>query len=253
MQQQRGVGDLLEGGPEGGHQVRRQVADEAHRVGDDHLALAREAQPARGRVERREHPVGDQHGALGERAQQRALAGVGVADDREDRQLAPRAPAPPRLALPAQRAELALQPRDALAHAPAVDLELLLAGPAPADPAGQARERAVLDLREPRQPVAQLGELDLELAVPGRGVLREDVEDQLGAVDHAQIEPLREVARLRRRQVLVEDDQVDVALEGADHELLEATGADQQLRIDARPVLRDDTGPPRRPPSAPAP
>ena len=50
----------------------------------------------------------------------------------------------------------------------------------------------------------------------------------------------REVARLGGRQVLVEDHQIDVALEGADHELVEAPGAEQQLRIDARPVLGED-------------
>ena len=76
-----------------------QVADEAHRVGDDHLALAREAQPARGGIERREHRVGDVHVGVGERAQQRALARVRVADDRQDRHVAPRAPLAPRLAL----------------------------------------------------------------------------------------------------------------------------------------------------------
>ena len=140
----------------------------------------------------------------------------------------------------AQPLELALEPRDAVAHAPAIGLELRLAGAAPADAAHQARERDVGALGQPRQQVLELRELHLELAVGGARALREDVEDQLGAVDHAQLEPLGEVARLGRREVLIEDHQIDVALEGADHEVLEPARADQELAVDLRPVLGDD-------------
>jgi hypothetical protein len=38
-----------------------------------------------------------------------------------------------------------------------------------------------------RQEVAQLGELDLQLAVGGGGVLGEDVEDEGGAVDDLEV------------------------------------------------------------------
>ena len=62
---------LLEGGAEGGHQIRREVADEAHGVGHDHLAVAREAQPARGGVERREQLVLDVDLPARQRVEQR--------------------------------------------------------------------------------------------------------------------------------------------------------------------------------------
>jgi hypothetical protein len=55
---------------------------------------------------------------------------------------------------------------DALAGAAARDLELGLAGTAAADAAGQARHHRVL-LDQPRQRVAELGQLDLQLAVGG--------------------------------------------------------------------------------------
>ena len=55
VQEQVRLAQLLEGGAEGRDEVGREVADEAHRVGDDHLALPREAQPPRRRVEGREH------------------------------------------------------------------------------------------------------------------------------------------------------------------------------------------------------
>ena len=112
------------------------------RVGDDDLALAREAQPARRRVERGEQLVLGQHVAAGERVEQRGLAGVGVADDGDHRQpRARRARARRPAALLAEAVDLALERGDALARAAAVDLELRLAGAAPADAAGQARQR----------------------------------------------------------------------------------------------------------------
>ena len=237
MQQQARLRDLLECGAEGGDEFAGQVADEAHRVGHDHLAFAREAQPPRRRIEGREHLVLHAHLGLGERSQERALAGVCVAYDRENGESAPLAPLAPRLTLPAQLLELALEPRHPVAGAPAVDLELLLARSAPTDAARQARERAVGALRQARQPVAQLGELHLQLAVPGPRLLREDVEDQLGAIDHAQVEPIAEVASLGGRQVLIEDHEVHVVLEGSYHQVLEPPRSEQELRVDAVAVL----------------
>ena len=99
--------------------------------------------------------------ALRERAEERALARVGVADDGEHRNVASVASAPPRFALLAQLRELALQAAEAVARAPAVDLELRLAGSAAADAAGQPRQGDVGPLGEAGQPVAQLRQLDL--------------------------------------------------------------------------------------------
>ena len=63
------------------------------------------------------------------------------------------------------------------------------------------------------QPVAQLGQLHLGLALLGPGVLGEDVEDHRGAVDGGAPEDLLQVPRLGRRQLVVEDDGVGVDLE----------------------------------------
>ncbi len=134
---------------------------------------------------------------------------------------------------------LALEARDAVAHAAAIALELRLAGAASADSTGEARERQIGALGEPRHAVAELGELDLELAVPRRRALREDVEDQLRPIDHAQLHPLGEIARLGGRHVLVEDHEIDVALEAADHQIGELAGADHRARIDGGARLGD--------------
>ena len=58
--------------------------------------------------------------------------------------------------------------------------------------------------------VLELGELDLELALGGVGVVGEDVEDHRGAVDHRHAERRLEVALLARRQLVVEGDEVGV-------------------------------------------
>ncbi len=66
---------------------------------------------------------------------------------------------------------------------------------------------------------------------------REDVEDELGAVDDAHLGDVADGLDLRRREVLVEDDQVRAELLGADDELLELAFAEKIPRIDVvRPL-----------------
>ena len=95
-----------------------------------------------------------------------------------------------RRSLPARRALAldALQPPleqgDAAAREAAVGLELRLARAARADAAAEPLE-VLPEAAHPRQVVLELRELDLELALGADGVLGEDVEDQLRAVDHA--------------------------------------------------------------------
>ncbi len=80
------VGQLLESRPECSQEIRRKIGDEADRVGDDHFTLPGKAQSATGRVERHEQLVGRRDLGVGERIEKRALAGIGIADDRQDRQ-----------------------------------------------------------------------------------------------------------------------------------------------------------------------
>ena len=85
VQDQVGADHLLQRGTEGGDQHGRQIGDEADGVGQDDAAAARQADLAHRRVERREHLVLGQHAGAGDPVEQRRLAGVGVADDRDDR------------------------------------------------------------------------------------------------------------------------------------------------------------------------
>ena len=95
-----------------------------------------------------------------------------------------------------------------MADPPAVGFELRFARSARADAAAEPRQR-VARSDQPRHQVLELRELDLQLAFPRSRAPREDVEDQLRAIDDLAIERLFEVAQLRRRELVVEDDEVD--------------------------------------------
>ena len=134
VQQQVGVGDLLERGAEGLDQLMRQVPDEADGVGQGEDPAVGGAGSAGGRVEGGEQRVLDQHPGVGQPVEQRGLARVGVAGDR-----APPEPRWPGAATAwcrgpgASRSARDLQLGDALVDAAAVDLELGLTGTAGAD------------------------------------------------------------------------------------------------------------------------
>ena len=144
----------------------------------------------------------------GERVHQRALAGVGVADERDGVLLA--AAAHFALLAGLHLVEPCLEVADAAADEPAVFFELRFAGAAQADArpcsatgastsvaAAAARIRAA-----PARPAAGPRSV--------RARRGEDVEDQLAAVEDLDLGRLFEVADLGRRQVVVEDDDVGV-------------------------------------------
>jgi hypothetical protein len=64
---------------------------------------------------------------------------------------------------------------------------------------------------QPRQPVLQLGQLDLETAFVGLGPAREHIENERRAVDDHHVELLLEVALLARRELAI--DHHDVVFE----------------------------------------
>ena len=103
---------------------------------------------------------------------------------------------------------------DVALDAPAVDLELGLArAPAGADATGLLGEPGPAP-PQAGQAVAELGQLDLGLALVAVGVLGEDVEDHRGAVDRRAPEQLLQVELLGRGQLVVEDHRVAVGLQG---------------------------------------
>src|SRR5438128_8690099 len=91
--------------------------------------------------------------------------------------------------------ELALQTRDTFLHATPIDFQLRFTRAARADPAGLAR-KVVPHAGEARQQILQLRQLDLQPAFAAAGALREDVEDELGAIENFPREEIFQIAPL---------------------------------------------------------
>ena len=133
--------------------------------------------------------------------------------------------------------------REPLAQLAAIDLELGLAGSARADSgarAAAAHARQMRPLaREPRLQVGELRDLDLQLAFQGPRALRENVQNELAAIDHAQLHLVLEVARLRGRQRVVEDRERGASGRGDLAHLGGLTLADKSARVGSLELLAD--------------
>ena len=138
---------------------------------------------------------------------------------------------------PPHDVDLVLQRLHAHADAPAIRFELGFAGAPRADAAAQPRQRLARS-DQPRQQVLQLRQLDLQLAFARPRAPRKDVEDQLRAIDHLAIEPLVQLAQLRRRQLVVEDDQVGVGFGRRVRQHLDLAAAEKRRRIGLGPILQ---------------
>ena len=77
----------------------------------------------------------------------------------------------------------------------------------------------------------------MQLAFVAARALGEDVEDQLAAVDDADFEGVFQIALLRRRQILINNDQVGVMLLQPGANIIDLTAANQSRRRDAAHLL----------------
>jgi hypothetical protein len=101
-----------------------------------------------------------------------------------------------------------------------VGLELRFTGAAHADAAAkllQVRPHP----REAREHVLELRELHLHLCLARARARREDVQDQLGTIHHALARGVLDVLPLRRRELVIEDDERCVRLLDERAELLD--------------------------------
>ncbi len=209
MHEQLRAARLLERRRERVHQLVGKLADEADGVGQQVRAPA-QLQRARRRVERVEQAVAHAHVRARQRVQQRRLAGVRVAHQRDRRQRRALALGALHRARALHVLQAPAQHRDAVARQPSIGLDLRLPRTPRADAAAQALEVAP-QAAHARQVVLQLRELDLQLALRAVRVRGEDVEDHRRAVDHRQAQRLLEVALLARAQLVVARDHVRVA------------------------------------------
>ena len=119
---------------------------------------------------------------------------------------------------------------------PAVLFELLLARAPDADPALVARQVGPHPL-QPGHRVLELRQLDLEVGLVGPRPGGEDVEDDLGPVDHLDAQELLQVPRLGGAEVVVEDDEVGLVRLDQLLQLLDLARADVRGDVRLLPLL----------------
>ena len=132
---------------------------------------------------------------------------------------------------------------DALPHAAAIRFQLGFAGAAPADAAHEPVHSPVL-AHETGLRVLELGHFHLQFARPGGGPLRENVQNELRAVEDLALRDFGEAVELRGRQFAVENDQRGLPLQRQHFEFREFAFAEDVAGMDARHALderaRDD-------------
>jgi succinyl-diaminopimelate desuccinylase len=239
VQDEVGHERLLERGRETFHQLSRQAADEADRVGDE-VALPVVLECARGRVEGLEKTVVDGGVRAGERVQEGRLADVRIAGERDRGSRC----AQPLLAtgrpLTLQPTEAPLEERDTRARDTAVGLQLCLARPSGPHSAPEALE-VFPHAAHAREVVLELRELDLELALRAPRMLGEDVEDELRPVDDARAELVLQRALLRGSELVVGEEHLRGGRRIRRLQLPELPLADERARVRATAMLDDLT------------
>ncbi len=98
-----------------------------------------------------------------------------------------------------------------MANAPvdlaAVGLELGFARSAGADSAAQLRHFHAPS-GQSRQHIFELRQFHLQLAFTGSGMAREDIQNQLRPIDDAGVNNALDIALLRRRKIVIEENQI---------------------------------------------
>jgi hypothetical protein len=67
----------------------------------------------------------------------------------------------------------------------------------------------------------------LQLTFTGPGVAGKNVEDELRPVDHAALDDFFDIALLRRRQIMIKEQDISIDRSGRSGDLLELSGAYQ--------------------------
>ena len=189
----------------------RQLADKANRIAQQDLLRIRNALFARGRVERVKQTIVRFDARAGQLIEQRGLACIGVAHNGNHRQFRLFALAALHRAHLPHLFQLGFQLVNSLADVAAVGLQLGLARAARTDRAFAAACRLAHQMRphagQTWQDILVLRQFNLQLALTRAGALRENVQNQRRAIEHGAFGQLLKVARLRRRQLIVEQHQ----------------------------------------------
>ena len=154
---------------------------------------------ARGGIERRKQLIGRIHPRLRQCIEQRRFACVGVTNQRDRNHVVARARTPARAPLLFRLLQPLAQPLYSDADQAAIDLDLFLARAAGFSESSALALQVRPAAHQARRKVLQLRQLDLQLAFAALRALREDVQDERGAIEYPKAERPLQIALLRRR------------------------------------------------------
>ncbi len=206
MQQQVGADSFLQRGLERLDQLVRQMGDESHCIRHDNRAHLFQLQPTQGRVEGGKQLVRGIHLRVRQPVEQGGLARVGIAHQRNGRHLCAPPGTPALVALAPHFFQTGENRLDAHAQQAAVGFQLGFTRAAQPD-------AAFLSLKVGPAPhqagahVLQLCQFHLQFALVGTGALRENVQNEPGAVQHATLELPLKVTLLAGAQCVIENHQ----------------------------------------------
>ena len=122
--------------------------------------------------------------------------------------------------------EVGGDPMDAFKHATAIRLQLGFTVASHANAALLSRKVSPKP-GQSRQQMLELRQLDLQFAFPGSRPLREDVENQRGAIEHFAFEDLFQIAALGGRKLVIENHGVRLVRLAEGGELIGLAGSDK--------------------------
>ena len=139
-------------------------------------------------------------------------------------------------ASPSHGLELSREAGNAESDSPPVGLQLGFARSSGADARAEPRQRRA-DPRKSRKEILELRQLDLQLALSCPRPRREDVQDELGAIDDPSREHPLEIAQLPGCELVVEHDEVRFGFLYGASQRLGLSSTEEQRRVGLGPLL----------------
>ena len=208
----------------------RQLADKANGIRQQHFLCLGNAQLARGRVKRIKQSVVCLNACIRQCIEQRRFSGVGIADNRNQRQFRLLSLSALHGANAAHILEVAAQLVNALPDVPAVGFQLGFARASCADAAAQPRH-ALAHTGQARQDILILRQLDLQLALAGARALCENIQNQRASIQHRSAGCLLQHAHLRRRKFVVKHNQCCIVVARQRDKFLQLALADKGVCV----------------------
>ena len=137
--------------------------------------------------------------------------------------------------------DLLLDVPDAPVNLPPVGLQLSFTRPTSADAAAELRHFHASP-RQPRKQILELGQLHLQLTLTRAGVPSKNIENELRAIDDARVDYAFDVALLRGREVVIEQNHIRGNRGCRARNFLQLALADQRGRIGPVLALGEFTG-----------